>query len=372
MEKVKISPGKLRGLRRLADEEGRFRMMAIDQRGSLKRMIKKATGREATYEDLAQVKKLIVKVLSPYSSATLIDPTYGFPNAAKYIPPEVGLLLAAEETGYLPAGTGERERKSRLLEGWGVEKIKRAGADGVKLLLYYRDDASPEVVEHQRRIARQVGEECRAYDLPYVLELVSYPFKEDEAKAEDYEKNPEAAKNFARRKPEIVFSYVKEFAKPEYHVDILKVEFPADLKFCKEYADGAFDGIKRDPVYDLSEVEDFVREVTRLAKVPWVILSAGVGIEEFLEEVEIASRGGASGFLCGRALWKYCVDFYPDVEAVEEWLMTSGVENFRRLYAASAQAKPFFETEAFGSFSNLELTDKGPDWYKLYPGFGSA
>lgn len=367
MEKVKISAGKLRGLQRLADEEGRFRMMAIDQRGSLKRMIRKATGKEPEYDDLAQVKKLIVKVLSPYSSATLIDPVYGFPIAAKYIPPDVGLLLALEETGYLPAGAGEKERKSRLIEGWSVAKIKRVGADGVKLLLYYRDDASPDVVEHQRGIARRVGEECLRYDIPFVLELVSYPFKGDEAK--DHAEDPVKARNFAERKPQLVLDYVREFAKPEYHVDILKVEFPADLKYCAEYADGAFDGIEREPVYDLSEVEEFCREVTRAAKVPWVILSAGVGIEEFLEEVEIASRNGASGFLCGRALWKYCVDYYPDLDAVEEWLSTSGVENFRRLYAASQEARPFFETEAFRGFPSLELEGSGPEWYRSYPGF---
>lgn len=362
MRTVELSAGKLRGLLRLADEEGRFRMMAIDQRGSLKRMIKKVTGKEATYEDLAQIKKLIVKVLSPYSSATLIDPGYGYPIAAKYLPPDVGLLLAVEQTGYLAAGAGEKERKTRLLEGWGVEKVKRAGADGVKLLLYYRHDGSPEVVEHQQAIARKVGEECARYDIPYVLEIVSYPFREGEDKD---------SPTYAEKKPKLVFDYVREFAKPEYKVDILKVEFPADLRYCREYADGAFDGVKREPVYGLSEVEDFCREVTRLARVPWVILSAGVGIEEFLEEVEIASRCGASGFLCGRALWKYCVDYYPDLDAVEEWLSTGGAENFRKLYAASEAATPFWDTAAFGGFPNLTLEGGGPEWYRNYPGLGA-
>ena len=356
MRVFQISPGKLRGIARLADGEGKFRMMAIDQRGSLQRMLSNVLNREVTYQDLANVKKLIVKVLAPYSSATLIDPVYGYPNVVKYFPRNTGLLLAIEETGYDKAGNAGKERKSRLISGWDVAKAKRAGADGVKLLLYYRDDASPEVREHQRVLAHRVGAECVKYDIPFVLELVSYPIDEDEL-------------TFSRRKPEIVLASVQEFAKEEYHVDILKIEFPADLKFTKGYAEkGAFDGEKRKAIYTLSEVEDFCREITKTARAPWVILSAGVGIKEFLEQVEISSEAGASGLLCGRALWKDCVNYYPDLDAVEAWLMTSGVENFKRLYQASETARPYFETDAFCGYPTMQLADFG-DWYKRYPFF---
>jgi len=353
MKVGQISAGKLRGIVRLADEEGKFRMMAIDQRRSLQHMLGEVLNREVTYQDLVNVKKLIVKVLAPYSSATLIDPFYGYPSAAKYFPRNTGLLLAIEETGYDKAGSAGKERKSRLISGWDVAKVKRVGADGVKLLLYYRGDASPEVIEHQRALARRVGEECVKYDIPYVLELVSYPLDEDEL-------------TFAQRKPEIVLSSVREFSKEEYHVDVLKIEFPADLKFTKGYAEGAFDGKKREPIYSLSDVEGFCREITKVAKVPWVILSAGVGIKEFLEEVMISSEAGASGFLCGRALWKDCVNYYPDLDAVEVWLMTSGVENFNRLYRASEGARPYFETEAYRDY---QLLGFGEDWHKTYLSF---
>lgn len=349
--KKEISAGKLRGLARLADADGKFRMMAIDQRGSLRRMLGRTLDREVTPKDLAGLKKLIIKELSPYSSATLTDPVYGYPAAIKDFPPEVGLLLAVEETGYELAGPKALERKSHLIEGWGVGKVKRAGADAVKLLLYYRGDASPEVVEHQQGIARRVGEECVDYDIPYVLELVSYPLGEDE-------------RAFAEIKPKLVTNYVQEFQKEEYHVDILKVEFPASLRFTEGY-EGAF-GPVGEPLWDLSQVEGFCREVAEVARVPWVILSAGVGIEEFLEEVRIASENGASGFLCGRALWKYCVDYWPDRDAVEQWLRTSGAVNFQRLYQASSAARPYFETKAFGSYAEVRLLDFGEDWYRVY------
>lgn len=355
MEGVKISAGKLRGLKRIADEEGRFRMMAIDQRGSLKRALSGILSREVAYQDLAAIKRAIVKVLSPWSSGTLIDPVYGYPEALKYLPKDVGLLITLEETGAEKAGPTGLERKSRLIAGWDVPKTKRLGADAAKLLIYYRGDASPDVVEHQRRIVREVGEACVRNDIPYVLELVGYPFKEDE--------DEEA---YARRKPEIVFDYVSEFSKPEYNVDILKVEFPANLKYCQEFADGEFDGQRREPLYDLSEVEGFCKRVTELARVPWVILSAGVEIDEFVENVRIATENGASGFLGGRAIWQDCVNYYPDIEAVEQCLSTSGVDNFQRLYAASQDATPYFEARPFQGYPRMELEGRGESWYRDY------
>jgi tagatose 1,6-diphosphate aldolase len=353
MEKVRVSAGKLRGLKRIADEEGRFRMMAIDQRGSLKKALSRILSREVAYGDLAAIKRAIVKVLSPYSSATLIDPVYGYPEALKYFPKDVGLLITLEETGAEKVGSSGQERKSRLIAGWDIGKTRRLGADAAKLLIYYRGDASPDVVEHQRRIIREVGEDCVKDDIPYVLELVGYPFQEDE-------------ETYAKQKPGIVFDYVEEFSKPEYNVDLLKVEFPANLKYCREFADGEFDGQRREPVYGLSEVEGFCRRVTELSRVPWVILSAGVDIDEFVENVCIATENGASGFLGGRAIWQDCVNYYPDIEAVEQWLSSSGLSNFQRLYTASQDATPYFEASPFQGYPRIELDKLGEGWYRDY------
>jgi len=119
MEKVSISAGKMRGLKTPADEAGRFRMMAIDQRGSLAKVLSKEPD-EIKYEDLAEFKKVVIKTLSPYSSATLTDPIYGYPNAIKYFPRGVGLLLCNEETGGEKAGKSGKEIKSSLISGWSV------------------------------------------------------------------------------------------------------------------------------------------------------------------------------------------------------------------------------------------------------------
>ena len=330
-------------------------MLAIDQRGSLKRMLGKVLSREVVYQDLGAIKKAIVKILSPWSSATLIDPVYGYPEAIKYFPKEVGLLITLEETGAAKVGPSGKERKSKLIEGWGAAKTRRLGADAAKLLIYYRGNASPAVVEHQKRIIREVGEDCAGNDILYVLELVGYPFKDDEDE-----------ENYAKRKPEIVFDYVAEFSKPEYKVDLLKIEFPADLKYCEEFADGAFDGKQREPAYDLSAVRDFCRRVTELSQLPWVILSAGVAIDEFVENVRIATENGAAGFLGGRAIWQDCVSWYPDIEAVEQWLSSSGAANFQRLYTASQGATPYFETSPFQGYPGIKLAKLGENWYQDY------
>lgn len=365
MSKVEISSGKRRNIQILADSDGKFRMMAIDQRGSLERALSDVMKQEAAYEDLAKVKRSITKILAPYSSATLTDPEYGYPHSASYIPRDVGLLLAYEQTGYDKAGKNGVERRSKLIESWSAEKAKRAGANAIKLLIYYRPESSEETRKHQEDLVKQVGSECEKYDLPFLLETVGYPILDDEL-AQSRSADSVA---FATRKPEIVIKTVEEFSKPEYKVDILKVEFPADLKYAKEYSEGEFDGEERKWVYTLSQVKDICKKVDETSKLPWVILSGGVDIEEFLENVKLATQAGASGFLCGRAIWKDCVKYYPDLEAMEVWLATSGVNNFKLVNEAFKFAKPWFNHKRYGGYPNVELAHKGKDWHKDFKGF---
>ncbi len=124
--------------------------------------------------------------------------------------------------------------------------------------------------------------------------------------------------------------------------------------------------MKREALYNLSEIKGFCGEVTALAGVPWVILSAGVDIDEFVENVRIATESGASGFLGGRAIWQGSAQYYPDKEAMEQWLSTSGVSNFKRLLQVFQAATPYFEHKRFKGSPNLHLEGKRPDWYQQY------
>lgn len=352
-----LTPGKWTGLKTLSDKHGCFRMMAIDQRGSMERALGKPLKKDAkqvTYAEMALIKELITRVLSPLSTATLTDPIFGLPFSIAAIPREVGLLLALEATGYQESGDG-KERRTTLLEGWSVEKIKRSGAAAVKLLLYHHPDCSQATLDHQYRVVRDVGAECRKHDILYLLELVGYPLKGTAADS------PE----FARQKPSIVARSAKEFAKPEYGVDILKLEFPAELKYTKEFA-GKFDKKERPAAYALKDVEGFCKEVDAACQVPWVILSAGVDIDEFVENVKLAKAAGASGFLCGRAIWKEAVNCMPDVKAVEQFLETTGVANFRKCHEALRGARPWYEHRRFGGLKNVALDRRGETWYREY------
>ena len=332
---AQASEGKWRRLRSLADGEGRFKMMAIDQRGSLSSAIAKTTNRTADQvagHELAEAKEVITRVLAPYATAVLTDPIYGYPYSFRSIPSGIGLLLAHEETGYERSGPTGKERKTELIEGWSVEKAQRAGGDAVKLLLYYQPDASEEVRRYQQDVVLRLGEECEQAGMPFLLELVAYALEEESTNTDEY----------ARKKPDLVVRSAREFSAAKYRVDVLKLEFPADLKRTREFSGGAFDSQERPAVYQLSDVREFCRQLGAAADMPWVILSAGVSIDEFLIQVELATEAGASGFLCGRAIWKDAVPFYPDVARMEEWLRSGGAYNFARANAYAHRAHPWF------------------------------
>jgi tagatose 1,6-diphosphate aldolase len=315
-------------------------MMAIDQRGSMVDAIAKVTNKskeQVSGDELAKAKEVITRVLAPYATAVLTDPIYGYPHSYQSIPRGVGLLLAHEETGYERAGATGKERKTSLIEGWSVDKAEHAGADAVKLLLYYHPDASEDVRRHQQDIVQRLGEACAQASIPFLLELVAYAIEEAGTNTDEY----------ARRKPDLVVRSAREFSASKYRVDVLKLEFPADLKRTKEFCGGAFDSQERQAVYALADVRESCQQLNEAAGMPWVILSAGVGIDEFLAQVELATEAGASGFLCGRAIWKDAMAYYPDVKAMEEFLQDEGAYNFLRANAYASRARPWVSHPKF-------------------------
>ena len=355
---VEISAGKLRNLACLADTNGRFKMLAVDQRGSLQRALARSLGKDpqaVAYEELAQTKATITRVLAPHASALLTDPIFGYPESVRDIPREVA-LLAYEATGYDKAGLTGRERRTRLIDGWSVDKACRAGANAVKLLLFYHPDASDETRAYQQDLVRRVGEECVALDRPFLLELVTYPL------AETGNDTPE----FARHKPDLVQRSAAEFSKPEYQVDILKLEFPGDLKYTHEYCHKVFDDRERAPQYTLEQVAGYCQRLDEAAQLPWVLLSAGVGIREFLLQLELAAEAGASGFLCGRAIWQDAIRHYPDQAAMERFLAEEGAWNFLRCNAAAERALPWQLHKRFCGHANMALAGRSPLWYRDY------
>lgn len=356
---VQLSAGKLRNLMCLSSDDGQFFMLAIDQRGSLQKSLKSTTGKDPSFDDMAVCKQVITGTLSPLGTAVLTDPIYGLARSMTMIPREVGLLVAYEHSGASKHGAGGRELRTSLVEGWSVQLISRAGANAVKLLIQYNPDASAETLDHQQRIVRQVGFECANENMPFLLELTGYPLDSDDPDTPEY----------ARQKPGIVARSAAEFSKPEYMVDILKLEFPANLKYTNEYSGGGvLDNKARQPVYSLQDVAGFCRAVNDASSLPWVILSAAVNIEEFLINVEMACAAGASGFLCGRAIWKDCIKrFLQGEDAMSEFLADVGQYNFNRAIAAASRALPWWDHRKFGGFSNIQVAGADNEhWHEQF------
>ncbi len=321
---MKLTPGKLAGLRKVSNERGVIAAAAMDQRGSLQKSLSKEKGSEVSDAMMEEFKSLVTEVLTPHASAILLDPEWGLP-ASKRRASNAGLLLAYEKTGYDKTGPG---RLGDLLDLWSVRRLKEAGADCLKILLYYTPFDPKEVNDKKHAWVERIGDECRANDIPFFLEFVGYEEGADE-KGLDY----------AKKKPKIVAASMKEFSKDRYGVDVLKVEVPINMK----YVDGAkaFGGQK---AYSKMEAMGLFLEAATTTTKPFIYLSAGVSNAEFTEALELAAESGVkfNGVLCGRATWKEGIPIYAKqgAAAFKQWLESEGVANINnvndRLKAATS------------------------------------
>ncbi|HXY04045.1 MAG TPA: tagatose 1,6-diphosphate aldolase, partial [Terriglobales bacterium] len=267
---MKITHGKLAGLRRVSTERGIIAAAAMDQRGSLQKSLAKEKGSAVTDQMMEEFKSLVTEVLTPHASAILLDPEWGLP-ASKRRSKNAGLLLAYEKTGYDKTGPG---RLPDLLDHWSARRLKEAGADCVKILLYYTPFDPQDVNARKHAWVERIGDECRANDIPFFLEFVGYEEGADEKGLE-----------FAKKKPQVVMESMKEFSKDRYGVDVLKVEVPVNMKFVEGAK--AYAGQK---AYTKKEAMDLFRKAADVAKKPFIYLSAGVSNAEFTESLELAAE----------------------------------------------------------------------------------
>ncbi len=319
---MKLTPGKLAGMKAVSNQRGVIAAAAMDQRGSLK----KALGANAGDHELEEFKILVSEVLTQHASAILLDPEWGLP-AAKRRAKGSGLLLAYEKTGYDKTTPG---RLPDLLDLWSSKRLKEAGADCVKILLYYAPDDPEKINDLKHAWVERIGDECRSNDIPFFLEIVGYKEGVDE-------KGPE----YAKAKPDIVKRYMQEFTKDRYNVDVLKLEIPINM----QYVEGArsFKGTK---IYSKQEALDHYRATATATNKPFIYLSAGVSNSEFIEDLEYAAESGVkfNGVLCGRATWKDGIPIYAEKggKAFEEWLKTEGVKNIENVNNALKAATPWY------------------------------
>lgn len=336
-----MTPGKLAGLKAVSTAGGTIGAAAMDQRGSLRKALAKAKGSEVTDAMMEEFKGAVTEVLTPHASAILLDPQWGI-GPSKRRSADAGLLLAYEQSGYDNSRPG---RLPDLLSHWSVRRLKEAGADCVKVLLYYTPFEAAEINEEKHAFVERIGDECRANDVPFFLEFVGY----------DPSGGDEKGAAFARIKPQVVAGGMAEFTRDRYGVDVMKVEVPVNMRFVK----GA-DAFAGEEAYTRAEALDHFRAAAAVATRPFIYLSAGVSNAEFTESLELAAESGVrwAGVLCGRATWKDGIPVYAKegVEAFRRWLETEGVENIGNVNERLTRAGAWFESFGVRSADALLAT----------------
>ncbi len=321
-------------MKALSNEAGIIAAAAMDQRGSLQKSLAAAKGVaqiDISQEMMEDFKIAVTKVLTPHASAILLDPEFGIP-ASKQRSSNAGLLLAYEESGYDNTKPG---RLPDLLPHLSVKRIVDFGANAVKILIYYTPFDEPKVNDIKHAFIERIGSECEDNDIPFFLEFVGY----------DHTGADEKTVAYAKQKPAIVTGAMAEFSKPQYKVDMLKVEVPIIAAFVEG---SSF--YKGQAAYTRAEALDLFRKAADVAQKPFIYLSAGVSNAEFLENLSMAAESGTdySGVLCGRAEGVEETRF-PflrsewSMSALEDWLLDQGVKNIDAVNNAIKSASPWYK-----------------------------
>ncbi len=285
----------------LARPSGTFAMVATDQRESLRTIYAEQTGTHVGDGTLRDFKVAAARALSPHASAILVDTTFGLRPilTCGALHGGCGLIVAADALVQAPGGP---VTDTDLDDQVDPDAARGWGAAALKLLIVWRDDDER---ERRRRTAESFIRICRASGLLSVVEVVVREPARTTTAWDRESAAVEAAREMATLRP-----------------DLYKAEVP-------------FLG-QADP----SAIERGSQALTEAVAGPWVVLSAGVPLERFGDAVEAACRGGASGFLAGRAIWSDAIALDGLTRRLEE----ISVPRLQRLSATVDRvARPWWE-----------------------------
>ncbi|OCG05543.1 tagatose 1,6-diphosphate aldolase [Gilliamella apis] len=341
MATKRISRGKFNRMQQLSNQDGVIAALAIDQRGSMVKMMQNAVGQERYNIDMVyEFKELVSQELTKYVSAILLDEELGFKGmAAKN--KNAGLIMSYEKTGYDANTPG---RLPDILPEDSLQRLIQKGADAAKVLVYYNPDDPQDILDKKHAFLERLGNEARAADIPVFVEPIVY----DNVVTDD--KSPE----FAKIKPQKVIKTIEEFTKDHYYIDILKVEVPVLFKNVAGFNDS------NPVVYSQQEAADYFKQASDVATRPFIYLSAGVPTKTFHEELIFAGEHGAkySGILGGRATWFEGIEAYAKngKDGLKRWLDTIGRENVEQLNKILKQyATPWYDV--YGGKDKIEIID---------------
>jgi tagatose 1,6-diphosphate aldolase len=223
-----------------------------------------------------------------------------------------------------------------------VRRLKEAGADCIKILLYYTPFETRIINDLKRAWIERIGDECMYQDIPFFLEMVGY----------DVDSGSDKSLAYAKKKPSVVSGSMAEFGKERYNVDVLKVEVPIEM----DYVEGTH-SYKGEKAYTRAEALQHFRDAESMTHKPFIYLSAGVSNPVFIETLALAAESGTkfNGVLCGRATWKDGIPVYArqGAAAFKTWLETTGVENISNVNEALKAASPWYLKFGVNSLEEL-------------------
>lgn len=326
MTKRTITVGKALGLQRTSTPARVFNIVALDHQDALREILRPDDPLGLTAQEMSEFKIDAMEAFQDGISGVLLDPLYGVGQIVRAgVLGSVGLLIALEEMSFqmqpLPLDIPFRE-------GWDVAKSHRSGADGVKLFAYYHPDAPGDHNARQIERTRRVVADCAAHDLPFFFEPVLFS------------PNGSASAAYTQDRPRAAIEMVKQVT--PLGAEVLKLGFPVDVRHETNKA-----------VW-----EKACAAVTEACTVPWVLLSAAVDHETFCDQLEIACKAGAAGYLAGRSVWGDACKL-PDRESRRRWLMTEGRGRVEQMAEITAK---------YGSpwTDYLEVAPVDDTWFAAY------
>jgi tagatose 1,6-diphosphate aldolase/sulfofructosephosphate aldolase len=286
-----------------------FSIIAMDQRNTLRRMFT-AVGLDASDDDLRVAKADVARVLTPAATGLLSDPTYGVPaiTQARALAPDCGLLIAAEPS---ERRSYHGEPRTHRDPGLDAQWVLDQGGDALKFFVQLRADrpapapGEPDLVAETLSVCQEIIDDCRAEDVPVVIENLVY-----ERPGEDLS---------GQAREDAIIEAAR--ALNDLDIDLLKLEYPGSAEGC--------------------------RRLSSLLDRPWAVLSAGVPFDQFTDIIRIAAdEGGASGFIAGRSVWREVVSLTGRER--EEFLTSVARPRLERLIGVAEKcARPW--TEVRGS-----------------------
>lgn len=277
-------------------------MLAMDQRVSLENIFADA-GLEPTESVLDAFRTAAVTALAPHASAVLLDP--GYVSRAPSPPPwprDGALIVAADD---LKQAHGQPANDSELDHAAAAIALTHR-ATALKFLVIWdpgrQNDGRVQIVRDFVTLAHEHG----------MLAIVEGIVIGDSTAGRD------------RATPGELLAGAAALSRD---ADLYKGQVP--------FHAGETPG----------DVERLSIEMTATVPGPWVVLSTGVPPDRFAELMAASCRGGASGFLAGRAIWRSAVgQADPAAHLAEE-----AAGRFAELAAiVDAEARPWSEASVAG------------------------